>query len=94
MQKATIGKIILAAVISADGGGVETFKQSCAPRCLFRFDDTPHNRALIEAYELGKPVQVSQKAIWQAYLELIAETKRLSGPGIALQNAETQECLA
>jgi len=76
-MKMTIGKIGIAALVRAAGQDVETIKQASSPRCLFEFDDSRENRRLIEAYETGLAVPVSQKAIWDAYIELVAETKRM-----------------
>ena len=76
-MKTIIGKLILAAIILADGHPVTTSKQPCTPRCLWTFADNLRTRELIRIYESGEPVPVSQQKIWDAYHQLVTETKRL-----------------
>ncbi len=70
-------KLILAAIILADGHPVTTSKQQCSPRCFWTFPKNLRTRELIKTYELGEPVPVSQQQIWDAYHQLVTETKRL-----------------
>lgn len=77
LPTATTGKIILAAVLLADGHQVHTTKQPCGPRCIWEYLDSPAARTLIAAYEAGEVLPIPQQDIWRAYRELTAEAKAL-----------------
>lgn len=73
----TTRRAALAAVIAAAGHRVTTSKQPCSPRAIWTYPDTPTTRALSEAFDSGRPVPVSQTAIWDAYHRLITEARQL-----------------
>jgi hypothetical protein len=73
----TTKKFISAAILVALGIPVQVEKQSCTPRCLCRYPDTPESRRIIERFEAGEVLEVSQLAIWNAYRQLTDEARRL-----------------
>lgn len=74
------GKIAIAAMLRGAGYCVSTEKCACSPRCVFAFPDTPETRELITTFERSEIVPVPQRAIWDAYRALLAETKaKLAG---------------
>lgn len=76
-------RIIVAAIARAAGHTVTTLKLPCSPRCAWNISNTPQVRALVDAYDSGRPVPVPQSAIWAAYRELVAETKQLQAGRLA-----------
>lgn len=80
-------RIIVAAILTADlehNHHVTTEKAACSPRCYWEYRDTPRARKLIELYEAGREVPVSQKDIWEAYHKLKVETKALGAGRIGV----------
>ena len=68
---------LLAVLIAADVK-VTLYRKPGAPQTVVgEFPDTPDNRSLIESYERRLVLDIPQKSIMQAYVELGYERKRL-----------------
>jgi hypothetical protein len=68
----------LLAVLVAAGIHVHLYRKPGQPRTVVgQFLDVPSTRALIEAYERRLVVDVPQKSVMQAFIDLGIERKRL-----------------
>jgi len=77
VPKISTRKIWEAAIWRAAGLKVDVTKQSCAPRCIMTTSDTPQARSLVEDYNSGKPLDIPQKSIVDAYIALVGACRAL-----------------
>lgn len=67
-----------AALIQAAGNAVEVQKEACSRRCVFRFNDTPEIRGLLDRYERGESLDIPPKQIFRARAKLRLECDQVS----------------
>ena len=65
------------AVIVAAGHQVEVVKLPCSPRCAATYKDTPETRALSQAYDECRVIEIPAKTILHNYGLLMMRAKEL-----------------
>jgi len=66
-----------AAIVFAAGYHVEIFKLPTSPRCAAEYVDSPEIRALIEAFDSKKIIDIPHKVVLDCYGQLMARAKDL-----------------